>query len=161
MPHAELTDREIQNGDLVTIDFGVSVGGYASDLTRTLLPAQPNQKQKYIFDSVLRAQAAGLIAARAGIACKELDAICRDLIRKDGYGDFFIHTTGHGIGREVHENPRIGINSEEYLEAGMVVTIEPGIYIEGFGGVRIEDTVIITKTGNKVITGRVEKNLYY
>jgi len=160
-PHAELTDREILTGDMVTIDFGVKFGGYSSDITRTFLPAEPTEKQKKIFDSVLRAQEAGLKAARAGLECAALDAVCRGLIEKDGFAEYFIHTTGHGVGTEVHEDPRISAKSDEVLQAGMVVTIEPGIYIEGFGGVRIEDMVLITETGCEVITNGIEKNLYF
>ena len=158
-PHAEVTDRVLESGDLVTVDFGVTVDGYASDMTRTFLlgPATPSQRK--IYYSVKRAQAAGLAAAKAGMACAELDAVCRSIIEKDGYGEYFIHTTGHGVGTEIHEDPRIGKNSEAFLEAGMVVTVEPGIYIEGFGGARIEDTVVITETGCEIITPEIPKNL--
>ena len=158
-PHAEITGRRIQNGDFVTIDFGVMLDGYASDITRTCVIGEPTDEQRKIYMSVFRSQKAGIAAARAGIACSALDSVCRDLIEKDGYEEYFIHTTGHGIGKEVHEDPRIGKNSEASLEAGMVVTIEPGIYIEGFGGVRIEDTVIITETGCEVITPGISKKL--
>jgi len=157
-PHAEVTDRILEEGDLVTIDFGVAIAGYMSDMTRTFLLGNVSAVQRKIYDSVKRAQAAGLAAAKAGIACSELDAICRCIIENDGYGDYFIHTTGHGIGTEVHEDPRIGKNSEAFLEAGMVITIEPGIYIEGLGGVRIEDTVIITETGCENMTPTIPKN---
>ena len=158
-PHAEPTDRIIQKGDLVTVDFGVLLDDYASDITRTFKLGEPDETLKKAFDSVFKAQAAGLKAARAGITCGSLDAVCRDLIEEDGFGEYFIHTTGHGVGREVHEDPRIAKNSEIVLEAGMVVTIEPGIYIEGLGGVRIEDTIVITENGNEVITSNIAKDL--
>jgi len=158
MPHAEVTDRVLEKGDFVTVDFGVMVDGYAGDMTRTFLLETITQEQRKIYDSVKRSQAAGLKAAKAGMACAELDAVCRSIIEKDGYGDFFIHTTGHGVGTEVHEDPRIGKNSETHLEAGMVVTVEPGIYIEGFGGVRIEDMIVITETGCDIITSKIPKN---
>ena len=158
-PHAEPTDRVLNNGDLVTVDFGVVLDGYTSDITRTFKLGEPDEKLNKIFESVFRAQEAGLKAAKAGITCGTLDAVCRDLIEQDGFGEYFIHTTGHGVGKEVHEDPRIAKNSEVVLEAGMVVTIEPGIYIEGLGGVRIEDTIIITEDGNEVITPGIEKNL--
>ena len=161
LPHAELTDRAIQNGDFITIDFGAELKGFAGDMTRTFIIGTPTEKQRAIYMSVLRAQKAGIKAAKAGIACAALDAVCRDLIEKDGYGEFFIHTTGHGIGTKVHEDPRIGKNSEDTLQAGMVVTIEPGIYIEGFGGVRIEDTVVITETGNEILTKGISKNINF
>ena len=158
-PHAELTDRAIQDGDFVTVDFGVTLEGYASDMTRTFMIGTPTEKQREIYMSVYRSQKAGLEAAKAGVACVALDAVCRDLIEKDGYGEFFIHTTGHGVGTLVHEDPRIGKNSEDSLAKDMVVTIEPGIYIEGFGGVRIEDTVVITETGNEILTKGISKKL--
>jgi len=157
-PHAEVTDRVLESGDLVTVDFGVMIDGYASDMTRTFLLGPVTQELRKIYASVKRAQCAGLSAARAGIACSDLDAVCRDIIEKDGYGEYFIHTTGHGIGTEVHEDPRLGKNSEAFLDTGMVVTIEPGIYIEGLGGVRIEDTIVITKSGSEVITPLIPKN---
>jgi len=157
-PHAEITDRALAAGDLVTVDFGVMIDGYASDMTRTFIIGKLTEKQRKIYDSVKRAQAAGLKAAKAGMPCAALDAITRGIIKKDGFGEYFIHTTGHGIGTEIHEDPRIGEKSEAVLEAGMVVTIEPGIYIEGLGGVRIEDTIVITETGNEVITPDIPKN---
>ena len=158
-PHAEITDRAFEDGDFVTVDFGVILDGFASDMTRTFLLGKPTEKQLKIYNSVQRSQAAGVAAAKAGLACAALDAVCRGLIEEDGYGEYFIHTTGHGIGTEVHEDPRIGKTSEAVLESGMVVTIEPGIYIEGFGGVRIEDTVIVTETGCEVITPEIPKAL--
>ena len=157
-PHAEVTDRAFENGDFVTVDFGVMVDGYASDMTRTFLLGTVTATQRKIYDSVKRAQAAGLTAAKAGISCTALDAVCRNIIEKDGYGEYFIHSTGHGVGTEVHEDPRISKNSEAFLETGMVVTIEPGIYIEDLGGVRIEDTIVITDTGCEVITPKIPKN---
>jgi len=157
MPHAEITDRKIRTGDFVTVDFGVMLEGYASDITRTFMVGEPDECQRKIYRSVLRSQKAGIASAKAGMLCSELDGVCRGLIESDGYGEYFIHTTGHGVGKEVHEDPRIGKNSEGRLEAGMVVTIEPGIYIEGMGGVRIEDTVIITESGCEVITKGISK----
>ena len=158
-PHAEVTDRTLETGDLVTVDFGVKLGGYASDMTRTFILGEPTETQRKIYDSVYRAQAAGIAAAKAGISCIALDAVCRGIIEKDGYGEYFVHTTGHGVGTEVHEDPRIGKKSEAVLEAGMVVTIEPGIYIEGLGGVRIEDMVVITDDGCKILTTKIPKEL--
>ncbi|MCL2492824.1 MAG: aminopeptidase P family protein [Clostridiales bacterium] len=152
-PHAELTDRALEAGDFVTIDFGVLVDGYASDKTRTYGIGEVSDEQRRIYGIVEKAQKAGLTAARAGLPCRELDAVCRTIIAEAGYGEYFVHTTGHGVGTEVHEDPRIGKESEEILAAGMVVTIEPGIYIEGWGGVRIEDTAVILESGCEVITG--------
>jgi len=158
-PHAEVTDRAFEEGDFVTVDFGVLLDGYASDMTRTYMIGAPSVRQRKIYESVRRSQAAGVAAARAGMSCGELDAVCRDILEEDGYGEYFIHTTGHGVGAEVHEDPRIAKQSETILEAGMVVTVEPGVYIEGFGGVRIEDTVVITKTGCEIITPGISKAL--
>jgi len=156
-PHAEVTDRVFVNGDMITVDFGVTAFGYASDMTRTFLIGRPPHALMNIYGAVKRAQAAGLSAARPGMACAELDAVCRDIIEAEGYGEYFVHTTGHGVGTEVHEDPRIGKNSDTLIETGMVITIEPGVYIEGLGGVRIEDTAIITATGCEVITSEIPK----
>ena len=158
-PHAVPSDRVFESGDLITIDFGVIIDGYCSDMTRTFMLGDATDKQREIYSSVLRAQEAGISAARPGIKCMELDRVCRSLIEADGYGEYFIHTTGHGIGTEVHEDPRVGKESETILEVGMAITIEPGIYINGWGGVRIEDTVIITEDGCEIITDGISKNM--
>ena len=158
-PHAGLTDRVLCIGDFVTIDFGVTLDGYASDITRTFVLGKPTRRQSKIYRIVLRAQTAGVAAAKAGMACTALDAVCRGVIEREGFGEYFLHTTGHGVGTEVHEDPRLAKNSEAVLETGMVVTIEPGIYIEGFGGVRIEDTVLITEDGCEVLTPKIPKEL--
>jgi Xaa-Pro aminopeptidase len=158
-PHAEPTDRAFEPGDFVTIDFGVIIDGYCSDMTRTFLLGEPTEKQHEIYGSVLRAQEAGLSAARGNIISKDLDRVCRQIIEADGYGEYFIHSTGHGIGTEVHEDPRIAKDKETLLEAGMAITIEPGIYLKDWGGVRIEDTVILTPDGCEVITTGIGKEL--
>ncbi|MDR1798223.1 MAG: aminopeptidase P family protein [Clostridiales Family XIII bacterium] len=170
-PHAVPTNRMLRKGDFVTIDFGVTKDGFCSDMTRTFFvaggkasggkgaPRRPTAKQARIYDIVLTAQLAGIEAARPGMACKDLDAVCRGIIEQAGFGRYFIHTTGHGVGTEIHEDPRIGKKSDAVLEAGMVVTIEPGVYIGGWGGVRIEDTVVITEEGCEVITLGVGKSL--
>ena len=158
-PHAVPSDRLFESGDLVTVDFGLVIDGYCSDMTRTFMLGEPTDKQREVYGSVLRAQEAGLAAARPGISCMELDRVCRSLIESDGYGEYFVHTTGHGIGTEVHESPRIGKDTELILEAGMAITIEPGIYIKDWGGVRIEDTIILTDDGNEIITSGISKDL--
>jgi Xaa-Pro aminopeptidase len=158
-PHAVPSGRALASGDFVTIDFGVTIEGYASDMTRTFLLGKATEKQALIYDAVLKAQLAGIAAAHAGLRCAALDRVCRSIIEDAGFGEYFVHTTGHGIGTEVHEDPRIGKESETMLEAGMAVTIEPGIYIESWGGVRIEDTVIITETGCEIITAKISKGL--
>jgi Xaa-Pro aminopeptidase len=147
MPHGVASDKVIEVGDLVTFDFGARYKGYCSDMTRTIMVGQPNEKQREIYDIVLRAQLAGVAACKAGITGKELDAACRDLIRDAGYADAFGHSTGHGVGLYIHEGPRAAAGSDDVLEPGMIVTIEPGIYLPGFGGVRIEDMVLVTADG--------------
>lgn len=159
LPHAPLTDRLIQDGDLLTIDFGVIINGYCSDMTRTVVIGKPSEKQALIYNIVKESQQLGLEAVKNGVIAKDVDYASRNHIEEAGYGEYFIHTTGHGIGTEVHESPRVAKDKDTVLETGMAITIEPGIYIDGFGGVRIEDTVIITNTGCEIITGGVSKEL--
>jgi Xaa-Pro aminopeptidase len=160
LPHAVPTDRDIEAGDFVTIDFGLMYKGYASDETRTFAVGKPAAQLLEIYEVVRESQQAGVDVAKAGMIGSELDKVCRDIIVRAGYGDYFIHTTGHGIGTEVHEDPRVGKDSHAVvLQENMAVTIEPGIYIEGLGGVRIEDTVLITKNGCEVITAGIPKTL--
>ncbi|MDR3305268.1 MAG: aminopeptidase P family protein [Clostridiales Family XIII bacterium] len=158
-PHAVPSGRVLREGDFITVDFGVIADGYCSDMTRTFLLGAATERQTFVYRTVLAAQTAGVRAAKPGIACKALDRVCRGVIEEAGLGEYFIHTTGHGVGTEVHEDPRIGKDSVAVLAPGMVVTIEPGVYIEGWGGVRIEDTVVITKSGCEVITAGVSKEL--
>ena len=159
LPHAPLSEREIQEGDFLTIDFGVVINGYCSDMTRTFLIGEPSAKQREIYNIVKESQQKGLEAVRDGALSKDIDFASRSIIDNAGYGEYFIHTTGHGIGTEVHESPRVAKDNETIMKTDMAVTIEPGIYIEEFGGVRIEDTVIITNTGCEIITGGVSKDL--
>ena len=153
MPHAKPTDKKIDAGDFVVIDWGGEAGGYFSDMTRTLLmKGKDILKKKEIYDTVLRANAVGIGAVREGIHARMLDRVARDVINEAGYGDFFGHGTGHGVGLDVHELPRISRLSKESIKSGMVFTIEPGIYLPGFGGVRIEDMVVAKKNGCRVLT---------
>ncbi len=142
-PHHVPTDKKLEKGMLVTIDMGAVYGGYCSDFTRTFAYGEISDKQREIYDIVYEAQKRGVEATKAGISCHDLDAVCRDYITEKGYGDKFIHTTGHGVGRLIHEDPRVGKGTGTLLENGMVVTIEPGIYLEGEMGVRIEDTLVV------------------
>ncbi len=158
LPHGVASDKRIERGELVVIDEGALYNHYNSDTTRTIVVGSPNEKQKDIYDIVLEAQKKGVEAARPGITAKELDTIVRDVIAEYGYGDYFIHSTGHGVGLEIHEWPGVNQSDETVLKPGMVVTIEPGIYIPKFGGVRIEDTVVITENGAKRLT-RTEREL--
>lgn len=152
LPHAHPTERELAAGELVTFDFGARYKGYHSDITRTVMVGEPDDRQRQVYETVRAAQQAGLEAVRAGATGGAVDKVVRDLIAAAGFGEQFGHSTGHGVGLDVHELPRLAPGrDEERLEAGMVVTVEPGIYIPGWGGVRIEDTVLVTDTGCQVL----------
>ena len=152
LPHGVASEKLIETGEFVTLDFGAYYKGYCSDITRTIAVGEPSQDLKDIYDVVLEAQLRGLDGIRAGITGKEADALTRDYITEKGYGKYFGHSTGHGIGLEIHEGPGLSFRSDTALEPGMAVTVEPGIYIAGLGGVRIEDDVIVTKEGNEILT---------
>lgn len=152
VPHATPSNKKIEAGDFVTLDFGAVVDGYHSDMTRTVMVGKARQKQKKIYGIVKEAQATALNAIVSGVICQDLDEIARDIISDAGYGEAFVHNLGHGVGLEVHEAPVLGKGSETKLKPNMVVTIEPGIYLNGFGGVRIEDLVVVTKSGYKLLT---------
>lgn len=147
MPHGSASDKVIQEGELVTFDIGCSFEGYTSDLTRTVAMGNVSDKLKEIYNVVYEAQVAGVKAAKASITGVELDAVCRNYITEKGYGEYFKHGTGHGIGLDVHEGPTVNSKYNKELGEGAVITIEPGIYISGLGGVRIEDDVVLTKDG--------------
>ncbi len=152
MPHARPTDRRFQDRELVKLDFGARRQGYCSDLTRTVCLGKPTPKQRRVHNTVRTAQLKAIEAVRPGVKAKKLDRIARRYLEEKGFGKLFRHSLGHGVGREVHEQPRIGRNSEDVLEPGMVFTIEPGIYIEDWGGVRLEDIVLVTEEGCEVLT---------
>jgi len=152
MPHGVASDRKLQSGEFVTFDFGALYRGYCSDLTRTIVVGEATDRHREIYGIVLEAQEHALANIRPGMTGREADALTRDVITRDGYGEFFGHGTGHGIGLEIHEAPRLSQRSDTVLEPGMVVTVEPGIYIPGFGGVRIEDDVVVTESGIHVLT---------
>ncbi len=147
MCHAIPSSRKLQNGDLVVVDFGCVVNGYHSDMTRTFGVGRVDDELVKIYDVTLEAQRRALEGLHAGITGTELDSIARDYITKHGYGACFGHGLGHGFGLEIHEPPRAGQSSVDVLQAGMTITVEPGIYLEGKGGVRIEDCVVVTDTG--------------
>ncbi|HVN95434.1 MAG TPA: Xaa-Pro peptidase family protein [Syntrophorhabdaceae bacterium] len=159
LPHAEPSDRPIALGDAVIIDFGVQVNGYCSDETCTVLMGPPKEEIGAIYTIVDEARRLGLAHAKAGVAIKDLDAIVRGYIGEKGYGEFFRHGVGHGVGIAVHEAPTISSNSQGLLEENMIVTIEPGIYLPNIGGVRLEDMVLITEEGASVLT-RLRKDLF-
>ena len=134
------------------IDFGALYHGWRSDITRTFLPEKPAARQKKLYAIIKQAQARGIKAVKAGVTCRCVDLAARDYIKERGFGQNFIHTTGHGVGRRIHEQPKISFRNRHKLKAGQVITIEPGIYIKGWGGVRIEDMVLVTKTGCRLLT---------
>ena len=148
LPHGTPTDKVIENGDFVTMDFGCRLDGYCSDMTRTVVVGKANPKQKEIYQIVKDAQLAGLDAIKAGVCAKDADKAARDVIENAGYGKYFGHSLGHGVGLLIHEKPTLSSKSEQLLTENAVVTCEPGIYIPGFGGVRIEDMVCIKEGGN-------------
>jgi Xaa-Pro aminopeptidase len=153
MPHAKPTDNRIRAGDLVVIDWGGEAGGYFSDMTRTLLMGGSNLSKKIeIYETVLQANKAAIASVREGVQARMVDRTARDVIQKAGYGEHFGHGTGHGVGLEVHERPRISRLGKETVKSGMVFTIEPGIYLPGIGGVRIEDMVVASRDGCRVLT---------
>jgi Xaa-Pro aminopeptidase len=153
LPHGVATDKKLEAGDFVKMDFGAYYQGYCSDLTRTVVLGQPSEKQREIYNIVLEAQMHAVANIRPGMTGKEADALARDIIAAKGYGEFFGHTLGHGLGLVVHEAPSLaGRNEKGILKPGMVVTVEPGIYLPNWGGVRIEDDIVLTETGNEVLT---------
>lgn len=151
-PHHGADDRELRNGDLVTIDFGAHLRGFNSDCTRTFVIGEVTEFAQEIYDIVLRAQEAGVKASVPGASLVDVDAACREIISEAGYGEYFVHSTGHGIGLDVHEGPSAAKTGTGELAEGMTLTIEPGIYVPGKGGVRIEDSLIITSGAPKIIT---------
>jgi Xaa-Pro aminopeptidase len=152
VPHYCPDSTRIKPDQAVLIDWGASAGGYCSDLTRVVFTGTIPAKIKEIYEVVRRSQAAGIAAIRPGAACKAVDAAAREVIEKAGFGPKFGHGLGHGLGREVHENPRLGKLSPARLASGMVITVEPGIYLPGIGGVRIEDDVLVTGTSSRRLT---------
>jgi len=151
-PHGGCGDRIIKKGDLVIIDIGAKYRDYCSDLTRTFIIGKPSSRQIRIYETVKKAQELAVKKARAEVKASEVDRVARDCISKAGYGEYFVHSLGHGVGLDIHEPPTLSPKSKYVLMEGNVVTIEPGIYIPGFGGVRIEDTVLILKDGAKKLT---------
>ncbi|MFI5207596.1 MAG: M24 family metallopeptidase [Gemmatimonadales bacterium] len=153
LPHAHTSDRVIAPGDLLLLDFGAVVDGYCSDVTRTFVVGrEPTAEQSRIHELVRAAQAAALAGLRAGLTGRQADALARDVIQGGGHGEAFGHSLGHGVGLEVHEGPRLAKTAGEALPAGSVVTVEPGIYLEGWGGVRIEDDVVLAPHGAQLLT---------
>jgi len=152
LPHGVATNKVIEKGDFVTLDFGALYNGYISDITRTVAVGEPSEKLVDMYNTVLASQLLALEKVGPGLTGDQADAIARDYLTEKGYGEAFGHSLGHGIGLEVHEGPGLSKRSETVLEPGMAVTIEPGVYVPGVGGVRIEDDILITESGNELLT---------
>lgn len=151
-PHGGCTDRKIAKGDLVVVDIGATYHHYCSDMTRTVVAGKPSEKQKKLYEIVKKAQSEAFKAMKPKAKAKEIDKVARNVITKAGYGEHFVHGLGHGIGLEVHEPPTLNPESKDVLTVGNVVSNEPGIYLIGFGGIRIEDSVLIQKQGSENLT---------
>lgn len=158
LPHAEVTSRKFKKGDMIVVDLTLRHAGYIADATRTFALGSATTEMKKVYSIVQESQKAGLGAAKAGVTCGQVDAACRDLIAERGYEKLFIHSTGHGIGLDVHEPPWLRMKNAEELQANMAVTVEPGIYIENKFGVRIEDSIIVTD-GRPQVLNRFTKDL--
>ena len=159
LPHAEVSSRKVRKGDFIVVDLTLRHRGYIADATRTFCLGSPTQQMKEVYELVLDAQEAGLKAAMAGKSCGSVDSACRKIIEEGGYGSQFIHSTGHGIGLDVHEPPWIRPNNQEPLAEAMAVTVEPGVYIEGKFGVRIEDSIVVRASGRPHVLNRFTKDL--
>jgi len=155
--HGFSSDRVIKKDDIVMLDFGALYKGFRSDITRTYLLGKPNEKQRRIHALLFKAQRSAITKVKAGVPAKIIDKTARDIIEKSGFGKYFRHSTGHGIRNKVHEPPHVNQRSESILKDGDVITIEPGIYMDNWGGMRIEDMVLVTKKGCKVLT-KVHRN---
>jgi Xaa-Pro aminopeptidase len=142
-PHGRWGEREIRSGDLIVVDIGAKYRGYCSDQTRTLIVGMPSEKQIHVYRTVVEAQEAAISRIKSGEKAGEIDAVARKHIVEKGYGEYFVHSLGHGVGLDIHEPPSLGPLSEDVLSSCNVVTVEPGIYIPGFGGVRVEDTILV------------------
>ena len=152
MAHHRADDTVIKAGEPIVIDMGAQVNGYCSDITRTVVVGEPDEMFHKIYSIVLGAQLTAINTVRPGLSGEECDALSRDVIARAGYGDNFGHSLGHGVGLAVHEKPRVGPNAEDVLKPGMVFTVEPGIYLSGWGGVRIEDIVVLGEEGATVLS---------
>jgi len=152
LPHAQPTNHRIQPNRLLLIDMGATVAGYASDMTRTHAIGKPTAKTRRMYRAVLESQLAAIAAVKPGVSCTTVDRAARNVLRAHGFDKLFVHSTGHGLGLEIHEAPRVGRKERTRLEPGMAITIEPGVYAEGIAGIRIEDTVVVTSRGCEVLT---------
>jgi Xaa-Pro aminopeptidase len=152
LPHGRATEARLPRRGFLTLDFGVILKGYCSDMTRTVYLGKPKANERNAYEAVLEAQEAGVAAVGSGVSCGEVDEAARGVLRGAGLAEAFTHSTGHGVGLEIHEAPRLGVGQTTRLLPGMVVTIEPGVYLTGQFGIRIEDMVAVTRTGGQVLT---------
>jgi Xaa-Pro aminopeptidase len=152
LPHASPTSHRLEENDLLLIDMGACLDGYMSDMTRVAFLGFPNKRIKTLYGAVLEAQLAAIASVKPGVTATRVDAAAREVLKRHALDRHFVHSTGHGLGLEIHEGPRIGKKDQTKLTAGMAITIEPGVYIEGLGGIRIEDTVLVTANGCEVLT---------
>jgi Xaa-Pro aminopeptidase len=152
LPHAQPSSKILGSNELLLIDMGATLAGYASDMTRVVFLGRPGSRIKRIYEAVLEAQLAAIAAVRPGVTAAHVDGQARQSLKRRGLDKAFVHSTGHGLGLEIHEPPRLGKKDKTRLQEGMAITIEPGAYLEGFGGVRIEDTVVVTKNGCEILT---------
>ena len=152
LPHGRASEAPIPPAGFVVCDFGVILGGYSSDMTRTVYVGRPTDEARKVYESVREAQQAAIAAVRPGVSVGEVDRVARKLLQKNGLARYFTHSTGHGVGLEIHESPRVAAGQTETLRPGMVITIEPGVYFPGKWGVRIEDMVVVTERGCEVLT---------
>jgi len=152
LPHGHATEQRMPRSGFVVLDFGVLLHGYCSDMTRTVHLGPANAAERDAYEAVLEAQLAAIAAVRPGVACGEVDEAARSVLRRAKLADFFTHSTGHGVGMEIHEGPRIAAKQQQTLKAGMVITIEPGVYLPGRFGIRIEDMVLVTRRGAEILT---------
>lgn len=152
LPHGRASDRKTPRNGFITLDFGVILNGYCSDMTRTVCVGRLNKQERRAYEAVLEAQEAGVAAVKPGATCGEVDEAARAVLRKAGLSRYFTHSTGHGVGLEIHEAPRLAAGQTLELKPGLVVTVEPGVYLAGKFGIRIEDMVAVTQRGNKVLT---------
>lgn len=152
LPHGHATTQRLPRRGFVVLDFGVMLRGYCSDMTRTVHLGPATSTERHSYDAVLEAQMAAVAAVRPGVSCGDIDEAARSVLRRAKLADYFTHSTGHGVGLEIHEGPRIAARQTQQLEKGMVITIEPGVYLQGRFGVRIEDMVLVTRNGSEVLT---------
>jgi Xaa-Pro aminopeptidase len=152
LPHSHPTSHPINGNQLLLVDMGASVAGYASDMTRTYAVGKLDAKIRRMYQAVMESQLAAIDAVGPGVSCSKIDSAAREVLRGYGLDKLFLHSTGHGLGLEIHERPRVGRKEGTKLQPGMVITIEPGVYAEGLGGIRIEDTVAVTERGREVLT---------